>query len=59
MWTFHFSPEQVTNLQSKIIMKTLLQYNYQFQQNNRIIYPLAIIIKEYKTFSLIEKFQGE
>ena len=28
------SSEQVTNLQSKIILKTLLQYNYELQQNS-------------------------
>ena len=37
----------------------MVEYNYQFQQNNRIIYPLVIVIKEYKTFLLIEEFQGE
>lgn len=28
------SSEQVTNLQSKIILKTLLQYSYELQQNS-------------------------
>ena len=47
MLTFHSLQKSIIriseNLQSKVIIKTLLQYNYQLHQNNRIINPLITI----------------
>ena len=49
------SSEQVTNLQSCIIIKRLPQ---QYHPCSKKKHTLILLIKEYKTFSILKRYKG-